>query len=408
MAREGGGESARSDGDITAATALGPKMPLRERHLKARIRTQNDQQPMCACQIRRWTYTIAHPRASYFVNPAMLVLRDSQSYPSVPTKTHPIITSCLMFQPFFSLFDPALPFAMVLTSLRVGSLLFALCLCVTFVSVSADIPITPTPYVWETRWWQAQVDNFNFGTTGQTFPLKYLIAEQYYKTGGPIFFYTGNEGPIELFAENTGFMWDIAPQFNALIVFAEHRYYGDSLPYGADSFTNVNYQHLSAEQALGDYALLLNSLKFNMSIPNAQIITFGGSYGGMLSSWFRKNYPHIVAGAIAGSAPIWMFDTLEKDFDPGTYNRIVSNDFRAVSQGCFDNIAASWNAMTEMAKTPAGLKQLSNELGLCTELTSVDDVENQIFTWMQNVYSSMPMGGQKNKNNTRDTGGQRC
>jgi lysosomal Pro-X carboxypeptidase len=39
---------------------------------------------------------------------------------------------------------------------------------------------------------------------------------------GPIFFYTGNEGDITEFWNNTGFIFDIAPQFEALVIFAEH------------------------------------------------------------------------------------------------------------------------------------------------------------------------------------------
>ena len=46
----------------------------------------------------------------------------------------------------------------------------------------------------------------------------------------PIFFYTGNESPVETYANHTGLMWTLAPKYKALLIFAEHRYEGQSLP----------------------------------------------------------------------------------------------------------------------------------------------------------------------------------
>ena len=118
---------------------------------------------------------------------------------------------------------------------------------------------------------------------------------------GPCFFYTGNEGPLEEFYYNTGFPFDNAPDFGALIVFAEHRFYGGSRPFG-DTPTREQFGLLSVEQALADYAIIVESLKaqygFTCFCKSYQgvlpIIAIGGSYGGMLSAWFRMKYPHLV------------------------------------------------------------------------------------------------------------------
>lgn len=82
----------------------------------------------------------------------------------------------------------------------------------SFAEAQAPRTPTPFPYTFETRSFTVPLDNFNFAASGQTFQIKYLIAQQYYKKGGPIFFYSGNEGPIELFCNNTGFM-SVVPFF---------------------------------------------------------------------------------------------------------------------------------------------------------------------------------------------------
>ncbi|RWW36962.1 hypothetical protein BHE74_00057975 [Ensete ventricosum] len=79
-----------------------------------------------------------------------------------------------------------------------------------------------------------QLDHFTFRPEAyHVFYQKYLINSTYWDQGpvhtAPIFVYTGNEGNIEWFAANTGFMLDIAPKFKALLVFIEvHEFFSSS------------------------------------------------------------------------------------------------------------------------------------------------------------------------------------
>lgn len=92
-------------------------------------------------------------------------------------------------------------------------------------------------------------------------------------------------------------MWEIAPEFGALVIFAEHRYYGESMPYGNISFSDPRHLgYLTSQQALADYVELIENLRLKPQYRRSPVIVFGGSYGGMLSAWMRMKYPYIVQG----------------------------------------------------------------------------------------------------------------
>uniref|UniRef100_A0A1I7ULQ1 Peptidase_S9 domain-containing protein n=1 Tax=Caenorhabditis tropicalis TaxID=1561998 RepID=A0A1I7ULQ1_9PELO len=216
----------------------------------------------------------------------------------------------------------------------------------------------------ETVWYKKmRVDHFTWGDT-RTFDMRVMWNNTFYQPGGPIFFYTGNEGGLESFVTATGIMFDLAPMFNASIIFAEHRFYGLTQPFKNLSYSDLAHiGYLTSEQALADYAELLTELKrdnnqFKRTFSkDTQVISFGGSYGGMLSAWFRQKYPHLVKGAWAGSAPlIYMHDG---GVDPGAFDNITSRTY--VDNGCNRYILANvWNATFRLAQTADGRAWLNN------------------------------------------------
>jgi hypothetical protein len=61
----------------------------------------------------------------------------------------------------------------------------------------------------------------------------------------------------------------------------QHRFYGESLPFGNDSYKSADtLGYLTSTQALADFAILIPILKSNLSVPDAPVVVFGGSYGG--------------------------------------------------------------------------------------------------------------------------------
>ncbi|XP_042017963.1 lysosomal Pro-X carboxypeptidase-like isoform X3 [Salvia splendens] len=244
-------------------------------------------------------------------------------------------------------------------------------------------------YQYDTRYFDQNLDHFSFSNLPK-FRQRYLINTDHWagpSRAAPILFYCGNEGDIEWFAANTGFVWEIAPRFRAMIVFPEHRYYGESMPYGSqeEAYRNTStLAHLTAEQAIADFAVLITELKRNMSAQDCPVVLFGGSYGGMLASWMRLKYPHIAIGALAASAPILQFEDL---VPPETFYQIVSDDFKSESFSCFNTIKNSWDVIEAEGQKKNGLSFLSETFRFCKKLKSTAALSD----WLYSAYSYLAM-----------------
>ena len=269
-----------------------------------------------------------------------------------------------------------------------------------------------------------------------TFQQRYCVSNEFVSnsttnddTNGdsttPIFFYTGNESPLEAYIQHTGLLWELAREFQAQVVFAEHRYEGKSIPLPHNMPSCMAYS--SSVQAIADYARLIRNVlwrtdtttmsKSNHAQPHRRpVICFGGSYGGMLSAWIRMQYPQGVTGSIAASAPIWGFPSeqplrmdaayavvrhgLAQPYPPNQTseshpqqhprNKRNLNQETSSPNRCPNNLLASFPLIHILGQDRQGLDFLARVFRLCqdTTLSSVDD----LLAWLQTPWFDLAEG----------------
>ncbi|KAJ9533452.1 hypothetical protein QJQ45_026467 [Haematococcus lacustris] len=284
----------------------------------------------------------------------------------------------------------------------------------------------------------------------KTWKQRYVVCTDFWNpSDGPIFFYAGNEADVMLYVNATGLMWENALHFGALLVFAEvcphidgtfvgnphttghfthvgshahrpgaaqggetaalpllpchvcvlltwsqHRYYGASQPFGPDSWRQQP-GYLTSQQAMADFAHLMHALR-NGLLPGAQdspIIVFGGSYGGELAAWLRMKYPHLVAGAIAASAPIGAFPGVP-GFEPATFWKVVTygaSEAAGAAAGCVPAVRAVFRHLMELPHSQKSLDQVQRRLRLCQPLGSALDLQTVAY-WLQGAWDAFAMG----------------
>lgn len=238
------------------------------------------------------------------------------------------------------------------------------------------------------KYFKQILDHFNYNSLGNgTYDQRYLITDQYWKKGnGPIFFYTGNEGDIWEFAQNSGFITELAAVQGALVIFAEHRYYGKSLPFGKDSFNIPAVGLLTVEQALADYAVMITELKKELGAQKCPVIVFGGSYGGMLSVYMRIRYPNIVTGALAASAPILSTAGLG---DSRQFFQDVTADFEKFKPACRDAVQGAFQKLNTLAQLK-DYRRIQSAFSLCKTPSTPEDI-HQLNGFLRNAFTMMAM-----------------
>ncbi|XP_066913299.1 putative serine protease K12H4.7 [Clytia hemisphaerica] len=211
----------------------------------------------------------------------------------------------------------------------------------------------------EPQWYTQQLNHFDDQDT-RTWQQKYYVNATQFGENGPVFLMIGGEGPLSARWVGVGSMVEMAKEHKALVLALEHRYYGDSHPTSDTSVENLKY--LSSEQALADLATFRASMveQFALSDKN-KWISFGGSYPGALSAWFRYKYPHLVHGAVASSAPI----NAQTDFPE--YLEVSTDSLG--TQECKDSVQAATTSVEKYVQTEAGRKMLTDLFHLCEPLS---------------------------------------
>ncbi|XP_064615580.1 thymus-specific serine protease-like [Liolophura sinensis] len=226
------------------------------------------------------------------------------------------------------------------------------------------------------RWVTQKVDQLTY-TDKRTWQQRYFISEEHYTKGGPIFLMLGGEREANPAWLQNGQWVRQALQHKAMLIYLEHRYYGQSRPTSDISVSNLQY--LTVEQALEDVANFQRYISTSLSLANDTTwIVFGGSYAGTLAAWFRLKYPDLVNAAVASSAPV--FPT--KDFKDYYVTAALSLLLHGGAD-CYNTLINATMTILNYTTTDSGREQLQYIITLCEPMTTVNKQD------IANVFSTM-------------------
>ncbi len=243
-------------------------------------------------------------------------------------------------------------------------------------STSEDVVVT--------RMFTQKVDHFR-PQDKATYQQRYFARSDYWKQlGQPPLAYicVGGEGPplaasALIDSVHCTEMVVLAKQTGAMLFAIEHRYYGKSVV--TKDLSTANLAYLSAKQAAEDIKYFIQGMYREWGLKlDTKWVTFGGSYPGMLASFARIKYPHIIHAAVASSAPTYATTEM-----PG-YNRVVGEALRATSVGgseaCREIVRLGHEQVGKYLTYEQGREKLAADFMICGGASMLTD-KGSVAEW---------------------------
>ncbi len=221
---------------------------------------------------------------------------------------------------------------------------------------------------------QVPLNHFDAQET-RTLNQRYFVNDRYFNrsSGGPVILYVGAEMGLAQGAVEYGSYVQVAQKLGGIVVAAEHRFYGYSVPNGENPLSLENLRYLSSEQSLNDLADLIKVIQARYSLNNQDnpVISFGCSYGANLAAWSRIKYPHLVQAAVSSSGPVEA--SAKFAAAASMIPKYFSDPKYGGSPECLDGIAKSFKQIIELLDSGDREGELQEAFSSCNRITLEED-----------------------------------
>ena len=243
--------------------------------------------------------------------------------------------------------------------------------------------------------WFTQVLDHNNVRDLRTWKQRYWVSWEHFQAGGPALIMIGGEGEENPAWLRAGALAEYGEQYGAAMFILEHRYYGQSRPTQDLSVKNLTW--LSSHQALADLAGFIEGMSAQHNITGPWV-AIGGSYPGSLAGWLRLKYPHLVAGSVATSGPVFA----KPDFHE--YLEVVETALKAESESCSTAVSTALAKIEFLTAHRVGWSMLTKMFNLCKPFTGLDKADTA--TLVETLIGNIETIVQYNKDRKEFEGGK--